>query len=213
MPYRTTPLVNGQIYHVFNRGSEKRIIFESNRDRSRFLKSIRYYQLVDPKPSFSKFSLSKKKDLENKKIVELLCYCLMPNHFHLLIKQLEEGGISKFMSKFLNSYTKYFNTKHDRVGALMQGQFKAVLVDTDEQLIHLSRYIHLNPMVSFITKDLKNYPWSSYKEYIENQEGFCAKDEVLGFFKSPAAYEQFILDQTAYGIQLALIKHKLIDQD
>lgn len=213
MPYRITPLVSGQIYHIFNRGSEKRIIFQSIRDRSRFIKSIRYYQLADPKPSFSKFSLSQKKDLGNQKIVELLCYCLMPNHFHLLIKQIEDDGVSKFMSRFLNSYTKYFNTKYDRVGALMQGQFKAVLVESDEQLIHLSRYIHLNPFVSFLTKDLKNYSWSSYKEYIGDHLGFCSKEEILSFFKSPRAYEQFVLDQTAYGMQLALIKHKLIDQD
>src|SRR3989344_8401903 len=211
MPYRTTPLVNGQIYHIFNRGSEKRLIFESNRDRFRFLKSLKYYQLADPKPSFSKFVLSKKDANNDKKIIEIFCYCLMPNHFHLLIRQLEDDGISKFMSKFLNSYTKYFNTKHERIGALMQGQFKAVLVESDEQLTHLSRYIHLNPIVSYITKSLNDYPWSSYKEYIENKEGFCVKDEVLGFFKSPAAYEQFVLDQTDYGMRLALIKHKLID--
>lgn len=213
MPYRTTPFVNGQIYHIFNRGSEKRIIFQSNRDRSRFLKSLQYYQLADPKPRFSKFSLSGKKELKNKKVVEIFCYCLMPNHFHLLIKQYEEGGISKFMSKFLNSYTKYFNTKYDRIGALMQGQFKAVLVESDEQLIHLSRYIHLNPLVSYIVKNLKEYPWSSYREYIQNYEGFCDKKEVLNFFKTPVAYEQFVLDQTAYGMELELIKHKLIDQD
>jgi len=211
MPYRTTPLITGQIYHIFNRGSDKRLIFHSNRDRSRFIKSLRYYLLADPKPSFSKFSLSEKKDPNNKKIIEILCYCLMPNHFHLLVKQLEDDGISKFMSKFLNSYTKYFNTKHNRIGALMQGQFKAVLVESEEQLLHLSRYIHLNPVVSYITKNLKDYPWSSYKEYIENQTGFCEKKQLLSFFKSPAAYEQFVLDQEAYGMELALIKHKLID--
>lgn len=213
MPYRTTPFVNGQIYHIFNRGNEKRIIFQSNRDRSRFLKSLQYYQLTDPKPRFSKFSLSRKKGLKNKKTVEIFCYCLMPNHFHLLIRQLENEGISKLMSKFLNSYTKYFNAKYARVGALMQGQFKAVLVESDEQLIHLSRYIHLNPIVSYIVKNLKDYPWSSYREYIQNYEGFCDKKEVLNFFKTPAAYEQFVLDQTAYGMELELIKHKLIDQD
>lgn len=213
MPYRTTPFVNGQIYHIFNRGSEKRIIFQSNRDRARFLKSLQYYQLTDPKPRFSKFSLSGNKELKDKKVVEIFCYCLMPNHFHLLIRQLENDGISKLMSKFLNSYTKYFNTKYDRVGALMQGQFKAVLVESDEQFIHLSRYIHLNPVVSYIVKNLKDYPWSSYKEYIQDYEGFCDKKEVLNFFKTPAAYEQFVLDQTAYGMELELIKHKLIDQD
>ena len=96
----------------------------------------------------------------------------MGNHFHFLIKQASDNGISKFMANFTNSYTKYFNTKHQRVGPLFQGVFKAVHVDSDEQLIHLSRYIHLNPVMGFVIKaeELKDYKWFSYPNYIGKQD-------------------------------------------
>lgn len=214
MPYRFIPFVSGEIYHVFNRGVEKRSIFESNRDKSRFLKTIHYYQHEGPKPRLSKLFKNSNFKLDlNTKIIEIISYCLMPNHFHLIVRQLKDGGITEFMSKFLNSYTKYFNTKHRRVGALLQGQFKAVLVESDEQLLHLSRYIHLNPLVSYVVKDLNLYPWSSYKEYTNNTEGLCAKNDVLGLFSSPKEYQQFVLDQADYGEKLELIKHQLIDQE
>src|SRR3989338_831032 len=104
MPSRIIPFVNGQIYHIYNRGSEKRPIFVSRRDYQRFLKTVFYYQLDGPKPRFSTFPrLTFKPDL-SKKIVDLIAFCLMPNHFHLLIKQLGEGGITESISKITNSY-------------------------------------------------------------------------------------------------------------
>lgn len=214
MPSRIFPFVNGQFYHIYNRGSEKRPIFESSRDYQRFLKSMRYYQLEGPKPKFSHFSpTSPIQPDPTKKIVEINAFCLMPNHFHLLLKQTKEGGITEFVSKLSNSCTKFYNTKYKRVGPLLQGEFKAVLVESDEQLVHISRYIHLNPLTSFLVKHLDQYQWSSYKEYINNTAGLCAKDEVLGYFKNPQDYQQFILDQASYAIELEFIKHQLIDID
>src|SRR3972149_3368728 len=158
MPSRIFPFVNGHYYHIYNRGVEKRIIFEKNRDCSRLIKTTRYYQLIGPKPRLSKFLLgSIFKPDSTKKIVDIICYCLMPNHFHFLIKQLKEGGITEFVSKLSNSYTKFYNTKYSRVGPLLQGEFKAVLIENDEQLIHTSRYIHLNPVASFLVKELRNW--------------------------------------------------------
>lgn len=212
MPIRTTPLVNGQIYHVYNRGVEKRRIFENRRNYSRFLQAISYYQLEGPKPKFSNFSKYKifKPDL-NKKIVDILSYCLMPNHFHFLIKQLKDGGVSEFISKLTNSYTKYYNTKYNRIGPLLQGQFKAVLIEGEAQLIHVSRYIHLNPYVSFLVKNLNLYEWSSYSDYIgKTSSGLCSKD-VMDLFKSPQDYEKFVLDHADYAQRLEIIKHQLID--
>ena len=213
MPSRITPFVNNYFYHVYNRGSEKRQIFGSRRDLQRFVKTINYYQFLGPKPKFSHFSQFQTfKPNPAKKIVDVICFCLMPNHFHFLLKQLIDGGITEFVSKVSNSYTKYYNIKYNRVGPLMQGEFKSVLVESGEQLIHLSRYIHLNPRVSLITKDLDSYEWSSYKEYLGEVGGFCAKQEILSLFKNKEAYQQFVLDQVDYGERLEQIKHQVLEE-
>lgn len=213
MPSRIIPFVNDSYYHIYNRGSEKRRIFENRWDYKRFLKILSYYRLAGPKPKFSKFSENKFNPNSDKIIVEIVAFCLMPNHFHLLVKQVQDNGITELLSKVSNSYTKFYNIKYDRVGPLFQGEFKAVLVSTDEQLLHLSRYIHLNPLIAFLVKDLKEYEWSSYNEYIENHDVICTKKEVLGFFKDTRSYQQFMLDQISYAQELDQIKHQLIDQE
>ena len=213
MPSRIFPFANGYFYHIYNRGSEKKTIFGNKRDHQRFIQVLQYYQYLGPKPKFSHFSQFQTfKPDPNKKVVDIICYCLMPNHFHLLIKQLTDGGITEFVSKISNSYTKYYNTKYNRVGPLLQGEFKAVLIDSDEQLLHVSRYIHLNPLVNLVVRDLKNYPWSSYLEYLNQVNGFCSKAEILNFFKNPNKYEQFTLDQADYGERLEQIKHQVLEE-
>ena len=138
----------------------------------------------------------------------------MPNHYHLLVKQLEDKGISEFINKVFNSYTKYFNTKHNRVGPLLQGQFKAIRIGYDEQFIHVSRYIHLNPITSFLVRDLRDYPWSSYQDFIGlRKDKLCNKSPIMSFFKSSKKYEEFVLDQVKYGQSLEIIKHLAIDYD
>lgn len=215
MPYRVIPFVNGEIYHIYNRGLNKQDIFFNTRDRSIFLESLFYYQLADPK---LKFSLSRhNKNIHpdrNNKLVDIICYCLMPNHFHFLIKQLQDNGISTFMRRFGHSYTKYINVKYDRQGPLFQGIFKAVPIGNNEQLLHVSRYIHLNPLVSNLVRDLKLYRWSSYRSFIglESNNNLVLED-VLGQFKSNAAYGKFVMDQANYGVDLERIKHQIIDQD
>lgn len=216
MPGRSTPLVNGEYYHVYNRGSEKQNIFTQAWDYKRFQKTFYYYQFLGPKPSFSKFAKSDLKSFKltpDKKLVEIICYCLMPNHFHFLVKQLKNSGISTFLSQISNSYTKYFNTKYKRVGPLLQGAFKAVLIKSDEQLIHTSRYIHLNPIVSKLTSSLNSYPWSSYLEYINRQPFYSSPQEILNFFPSPKKYQEFAEAQIEYGTTLEILKHKAIDAE
>ena len=210
MSGRITPLINGGFYHIYNRGSEKRNIYQQPRDYMRFLKTLYYYQFLGPKPKFSNFTKTNLfKSSFNSKIVEIICYCLMPNHFHFLIKQLKDGGISIFMSQLSNSYTKYFNTKYNRVGPLLQGAFKAIRIENDEQFVHVSRYIHLNPIVSGLVKNLDDHQWSSYLEYIQSSGLFCSPAEILNFFSSKDKYKQFVLDQVDYGTTLELIKHHL----
>lgn len=116
------------------------------------------------------------------------------------------------MRKLLLSSTKYRNTKYNRQGSLFQVPFKAVHIETDEQLIHVSRYIHLNPLVSLLVKDLRLYPWSSYLGYIGTRDNPAVKkDEILSFFKSPKDYEKFVLNQADYGITLEKLKHLSLD--
>lgn len=212
MPGRITPLINGEYYHIFNRGSEKKNIYTKTRDYSRFQKTFYYYKFCGPKPKFSQFTkTSLFKPLLNEKMVEILCFCLMPNHFHFLVKQIKEKGISTFLSQLSNSYTKYFNLKYVRVGPLLQGAFKAVRIESEEQLIHASRYIHLNPVAAGIVKLPEEYPWSSYLEYIQKAPFFCSIKEVMDFFKTPKNYQKFVEDQIDYASKLELIKHQLLD--
>lgn len=215
MPYRIIPFANGEFYHLYNRGVEKKNIFNQIKDYSRFLETLFYYQIQNPKPKFSVHRRSKIFPIDpSKKLVNIICFCLMPNHFHLLVKQLKEGGISEFMRRFILSYNKYRNVKYNHQGSLFNGPFRAVYIDTEEQLIHVSRYIHLNPLVSLLVKDLKFYPWSSYHDYIGKSQSYpIAKEEILNFFKSPEDYEKFVLEQADYGKTLEILKHNAMDAE
>ena len=213
MPSRPTPFVNDEIYHIFNRGVAKMRIYNNAYDYRRFLRTVLYYQLLGPKPKFSIFMPNSFR-LNTSKIVKIICYCFMPNHFHFLLKQVEENGITEFVSKLSNSYTKYFNTKNQRVGPVFQGEFKSVHIETNEQLLHVSRYIHLNPIISYVAKDLKNFKWSSYAEYIgESENALCSKEIILDQFELKKDYEDFTHDQLEYARTLESIRHELLDAD
>lgn len=216
---RNVVFANEEIYHVFNRGIEHRQIFNDKKDYLRVLDTIRFYQ-YNP---FIKFTDFKNLNIELRneilsqiqklpKIVEIISYCLMPNHFHFLIKQKVDKGISTFISKLTNSHTKYFNTKTKRDGSLLTGTFKSVRIETDIQLLHVSRYIHLNPVTSYLTSinNLEKYEWSSFSEYVSNSD-FCRKELVLSFFNSTEQYRQFIIDQADYALNLKNIEYLLLD--
>lgn len=149
---------------------------------------------------------------KNSLIIELIAYCLMPTHIHLLIKQIAENGISKYLSRTLNSYTRYFNIKHHRSGPLWEGRFKSVLVKGDEQLLHLTRYMHLNPTSANLVKSPQDWPFSSYHEYIddvEDQNRLCNFKELISC--SPSQYRKFTEDQKSYQQELSLIKNLMIE--
>lgn len=223
MPARYIPFVNEHYYHIFNRGVNKQPIFNGLIDLKRFLSLIKFYSFKDYPIRFSKFLLlssDQRKEIwarlnNSQKYADTISYCFMPNHFHLILKQNIDKGISKFMANFQNSYTKYFNLKNDRVGHLFQGQFKAVKIDSEEQLLHVSRYIHLNPYSSGIVEgieDLINYKWSSFPEYITDlQFEICSKDIVLTSFKNKQSYKNFTFDNADYQKNLENIKHLALD--
>lgn len=220
---RKITLTTGFIYHVFNRGLDKRTTFHTKKEFERAVETLRFYQNSKPTIKFSSFlnlTLEDKLLFLNQansspKKTTILAYCLMPNHFHLLLKQNEDKGISKFMSDFTNSFTRYYNTKHKREGPLFQGIFKAVHVETTEQLLHISRYIHLNPYVSSLTEsqNLHTYPWSSYKYYLEDIPHRTVDTlPVISHFKNKEEYSEFVTDHMSYAQQLEMIKHLTIEE-
>ncbi|MFZ5366283.1 MAG: transposase [Patescibacteria group bacterium] len=222
MPYRTTPLVDEQIYHVFNRGVADQPMFTRKRDCERFLQTLWFYHFAKPPVRLSKFNnLSQELKLEIEKqlshlkpSISLYAFCLMPNHFHLLLKQEARGSISSYIKNIIDSYTKFFNIKYQRNGPVFQGQFKAVHVASDEQLVHLSRYIHLNPLTAYVVKDfaqLLNYLWSSLPQYLGKSDGFCESKLVLDLFSSKEKYLEFLQDQVEYQRELANIRHLILE--
>lgn len=225
MPYRKVVFAPGQIYHIFNRGVAALPIFLDFRNHLRFLRLVDYYRFLNTPFSFSQLtSLSKEEKekilagLRKKNIIhiEILAYCFMPNHFHFLLKQITDKGVSDFMTNLQNGYAKYFNIKNERAGPLFQSMFKAVRVENNEQLLHVSRYIHLNPATAYMVKSekLKDYKWSSLKDYLgKNSDSFSfvRSEMVLSFFKRREAYGKFVLDQASYRRELDKIKHIIIE--
>lgn len=225
MPVRQTPLVTGEFYHVVNRGNSSIPIFRAKRNYQRFLETFCYYQNTNSPVKFSKFQTlpraEREQVLENLKkerdfLVEIVAYCLITNHFHFLLKQNKDAGIFNFCRLLNNSYSRYFNILHKRKGSLFEGRFKAIRIETDEQLLHLSRYIHLNPYSSFVVKDFKNlldYPFSSLPEYLgKTKEDICNKEIVYAQFSSVKSYQKFVLDQASYQRTLEIIKHQLLEK-
>lgn len=221
--FRKTPFVIGQIYHVCNRSIGRIPIFVNNSSYQRAMDTISYYQYLDTPLRFSHFNRLPDKLrnqtldvlMQSKKRLEIFAYCLMPNHFHFLVKEVTNNGISSFTSNLQNSFAKYFNIKNERNGALFQQMFRAVLIETYEQLIHVVRYIHLNPLTSYILKDfdqLSDYPWSSFREYLgKSRQTIVNKEFILNFFPSVQGFVDFTKDQIDYQRQLNKIKHLALE--
>lgn len=224
MAGRQTVFADGGYYHLFNRGVAKMPTFTSTGEYIRALKTLQYYRYSRPPMKLSKYiditieerlRIDSELNYKSDRLVDIICFVLMPNHFHFLLKQNVNGGISKYIGQFTNSYTRYFNTKNHRVGSLFQGVFKSVEVESEYQLRHLSRYIHLNPFVSNLVKldQLISYPWSSLASYVNNVDDFNSKRIILSQFADNFAYKKFILDHSDYARELEVVKHMVIDAE
>ena len=178
-------------YHIYNRGVEKRTIFENDQDYKVFLKYLKEYLLPPQEAQKLKKTVTLKggsfkgipRQLKNYyQKIDLLAFCLMPNHFHLLVKQHTENAIEKFMRSLATRYSLYFNKKYDRVGSLFQGHYKASLITKEPYLLHLTRYIHLNPLE--YNDEIKN-AYSSYADYLGLRNTTWIKpDTILAFFNN-----------------------------
>lgn len=222
MALRKTIFATNHIYHIYNRGVNKRLIFLNKRDYTRLLDLTNYYRFLNCPIKFSyfkKLSLAERGNIlenlekESKRLVDILAFCFMPNHFHFLLKQLTDKGTSKFIAKITNGFSHYFNIRNDRSGHLFQGNFGAVRIEDDEQYLHVSRYIHLNPVSAYLieAKDLASYEYSSYPEYIGRRSGFTNTKEILSYFKKPAEYEKFVNDHIDYAKKLADIERLTLE--
>lgn len=211
----------GGIFHVFNRSINTEYIFDNRVDCDRMLTNIAYYRQTEQPVSLSYYLTwcAKNKSpmsLQGKKLITLHSYCLMPTHFHLLISQNEEKGVSDFMGNIQNSYTRYFNSIHDRSGHLFQGQYKIVEITSEEQLMHVSRYIHLNPTTANMIKEneLEDYPYSSLYELTHNNSPHHLADMtriVNSDQKSIKAYLKFVKDNADYQRKIKQIEKLLFD--
>lgn len=201
-----------EYYHVYNRGAHKRIIFHDTADYARFLFLILYFQSPFVFEQISRYvrrfvrhrvfdiDANTISEIISSRYVELISFCLMPNHFHLTLREVEEGGIARYMQRVLNGYTKYYNTKYEASGHLFQGPYKAVHIENNDQLLYLSAYIHRNPreLPSWKDKEQK-YEWSSYQDYVdENRWGELLSTKlILEQFDTKGGYEEFVCTSTA----------------
>lgn len=221
----------GQIYHVYNRGVEKRSIFLSDKDYRRFIHNL--FESNDEAPVLNsgynfvvgnESQLKPNKGKKRKLLVDIMIFTLMPNHFHLLLKQRIENGVVKFMQKLGTGYTMYFNKKYNRVGGLFQGSFKAVLVNKQAHFLHLPYYIHTNPLKHYrgstsigndgVIKFLESYRWSSFLDYIgiENFPKVTSRVFLLKFFGGSERYKENMLDWLKNrDDSIKLIKNLILD--
>ena len=210
-------MITGQIYHTCSKSIAGFRIFNNDSEYLRMRELIQYYQIKNPGVSFSRF---KERDIQylkndsiyDKKLVQIICHSPMPTHLHLTLKQLGDEGISRFMNNILNSYSHYFNLKHHRKGPLWESRFKRVLVETDEQLLHLTRYIHLNPVTAYLVNKPEDWKWSSCREYlgkVDKNQTICDFSDLIDM--SIPSYQKFVNDRIAYQRELGKIKDMLID--
>ncbi|MSU74237.1 hypothetical protein EXS57_00465 [Candidatus Kaiserbacteria bacterium] len=198
MSTRKRAFANGEFFHIYNRGVDKRIIFTDRYDIQRFFQSMIEFNVVDPIGSLyinSFRELSGETAKFTGKLVNIIAYCLNSNHFHLILEQLVDGGISEFMKR-LGGYTGYFNNKYERGGALFQGVFKDVYIDSNEYLLHVSAYVNLNNRVHQLSGETAKLieSMSSWREYTDKSiKGICEKEIILGQFRNVAEYEEFAL--------------------
>lgn len=223
MPKRHVVFANNEIYHVFNRSIAGENIFAQNQkvNLNKALEIVNYYRFPQ------KIRLSKFKSLpsELKKqyldalgtvmpLVEIYVFAFMPNHFHFLLKQIQEKGTAIFVANFQNSFAKVFNLKNSRNGALFQNAFKAKRIETDEQFTHVSRYIHLNPVTAYMIEfdKLASFEWTSFPAYATNKQiPFINSDFLLKMFGSKEKYATFVANQVDYQRNLAYIKDLIIE--
>jgi len=193
---RRDAITIGEYYHIFNRGVEKRNIFHQQSDFKRFLESMMYFN--------TQTSIEMKSDEKNlpkpdDRLVDIVAYCLNKNHFHLILKEIKEGGITTFMKKVCTGYALYFNNKNERSGVLFQGRFRSVYLSSNDILLYVSAYVNCNSQIHGV-ENAEEYPWCSFPEYLGLEKEKCQKNIIIDQFKNPEEYKTFCLEKVV-GMQ------------
>lgn len=213
---RKAQFVTGEYYHIFNRGVDKRSIFDGKYDYGRFMQSMEDFNTTEPIGSIFEHSFRKRLQLGNpvsklekgKPLVGFVAYCLNPNHYHFILHQLVDRGIEKFMHKLGLGYTKYFNQKNRRSGVLFQGPFKGIHIDSNEYLLYVSAYVNLNNRVHSLGNGVSK---SSWDEYFKNRAGFCDKGVILDQFKNFSEYRNFARGALKIMLERKEMNHLLLE--
>ena len=191
---REDPLVTGFYYHIYNRGVDKRDVFMSKANLDRFALSAKEFNTVKPIRSIKDLMIEKQASSgvgHPTRLVSIVCYCFNPNHFHFILKQEVDNGISEFFKRLLGGYTNYFNLVHHRNGALFQGRFKSNLIDDDAYFLKIRPYTHLNYLVHDIPKEKEHLILSSEKEYDTNNFVLVSGTEAKGLLDFYGSNENF----------------------
>lgn len=197
---RVTPMVADCYYHIYNRGVDRRDIYLCDEDRRRFLRGCILFnddEVIARKPELGEDGSHPLRSTTP--LVEIICYTLMNNHVHFIVKQIADEGVARFMQRLGTGYTKYFNRKYDRTGALFESSYKSVLIEDDRQFLHSTRYVHLNQIDLFAEGEdrfekLLEYPWSSFRHYIGVTKDPIIHPEFLASLMSPEEYLVFVRD-------------------
>lgn len=201
---RKDPLVTGQYYHIYNRGVDKRDIFASKNDLDRFVLSAKEFNNVKPVGSIKERMIELKVSSgvqHPKPLVSIVCYCFNPNHFHFILKQEVDGGISEFFKRLSGGYTTYFNLTHKRSGSLFQGRFKSSLINDEAYLLKIRPYAHLNYLIHDIPKEKAHLVLSSEKEYDTNNFNLVSEKEakeLLDFYGNNENFKKECLDVVSW---------------
>ncbi|MEX2144835.1 MAG: transposase [Candidatus Spechtbacterales bacterium] len=239
MPRKNRQFKVGGVYHIINRGVEKRNIFLKSQDYSRFILGLEFFnrrntynnlwELIAEAgtvPASAGERLNKEREKNTKPIIEILAFALMPNHYHLILREIQDGGTSLFMRK-MGGYSTYFNKQNERVGPLFQGRYKAVTIENDNQLTTIFNYVHTNPigLIESGWKDLKvknkkkaidylyAYKWSSFHDYIGQPKypHLLQKNFYLDIFGSEKECQQVVEDWINFKAENAKLDKKILE--
>lgn len=220
MPRRDDVFQNNDYYHIYNKTIDRRNVFATDMIAREFITTFLYYRSIKSHLRYSKYKLLDSSLQDNlwrqvicKKYfrVQIVAYCIMPNHYHFLIKQVRDNGIVTFMANILNSITRYFNILNKRRGPIFLTQFKSKKIYTEEQLVYVSRYIHTNPFASSLVdriEDVFTYPYSSFLSYIKRRSEQISSEVVMQYFGNKIQnYKNFVINNADEQKEIEYIKY------